>query len=331
MERRDFIKKMIACGGLGFAAMLAGPGVMTHARSFWESGGDGAGDYFRIVVLGDPHLPVREREVPDPDKQHKIIEAKHQVIKDINSWDDVQQIHVLGDVVAQFGNETEYAYAKDYFEWFNKPVFFIAGNHDYIYTDSLSPEGRFVRGNAESRQRKLARFKDTFGLSSLFYSQKIGKYLLLFLSTDSLDSARLAQMSEQQLKWLSSELGEYAQMPTIVFFHAPLAGTLLSYNKQVNTPDFIANPQETVENIISDNPQIILWVSGHTHTSAVNPSYAADINVFDQHVANIHNTDMDRQTIWTNSLYLYRDRIIIRTFNHRKKLWEEHLDRVVYL
>ena len=38
---------------------------------------------------------------------------------------------------------------------------------------------------------------------------------------------------------------------------------------------------------------------------------------------------MKRETIWTNSLYLYPDRVEIKTFNHREQRWLPELDRVV--
>lgn len=40
---------------------------------------------YRLVVLSDPHLPVREHAVKSSAKQQKIIEAKNKVIEDINA------------------------------------------------------------------------------------------------------------------------------------------------------------------------------------------------------------------------------------------------------
>jgi hypothetical protein len=57
----------------------------------------------------------------------------------------------------------------------------------------------------------------------------------------------------------------------------------------------------------------MLWVSGHTHTPADNPSFAADLNLYAGRVTNIHNSDLDREVIWTNSLYLYADKVTVKT------------------
>ena len=333
LDRRAFLQKMLFfIGALGLGKLLDLDRLIDkHVIGKKEAVMAEASDYYRIVILGDPHLPVRVREVNDSAKQQRIIEAKIKVTEDINRWEDVTQIHVLGDIVAQFGNEIEYAYAKQFFALMNKPVYFVNGNHDYIYSDAFSDEGRFVLANADSRAEKLNRFKETFNLSTLFYSQRVGRYKLISLAVDSLVSHRLAEVSTEQLHWLQQELHRDSAAPTIIFFHAPLAGTLDSYNKKVNTPSFIAMPKLMIEKLIESNPQIILWVSGHTHTPATNSSFSSAVNSFHGHVTNIHNTDMDRETIWTNSMYLYPDRVVIKTFNHREKKWLEKQERTIFI
>lgn len=284
-------------------------------------------DYYRIVLLADPHLPFKAAKASDPAKQNKIIAAKNKLIEDINAWEDVGEIVVLGDIAAGRGTTDEYAYAAGYFAKFSAPRVFITGNHDYIYLDEPGQDGRSVRGDAESRRDKLQRFKKTFGLPELYHTQKIGNYLLIFLSVDALDSPYLAQLSDRQLKWLKGELKKSPSAPTIIFYHAPLAGTLAQYNKSVNTPNFVAQPEQPLAEIIAGNPQILLWVSGHTHTPADNPSFACGLNLFAGRVTNIHNTDLDREGIWTNSLYLYADKVTVKTFNHKKGVWVAELER----
>ena len=78
--------------------------------------------------------------------------------------------------------------------------------------------------------------------------------------------------------------------------------------------------------------QVRLWISGHTHTPATNDSFAApEINMYGSRIMNIHNSDMDRKHIWTNSLYIYGDHIDIRTFDHRSQDWIENYDRQIRL
>ena len=277
----------------------------------------GEKDTYRLVILGDPHLPGKE------------VPAKENVIKTINSWNDVDRVVVLGDICYGLGTSDEYAYAKRFFSQLKKPAFFINGNHDYIYDDVLDPKGKKTKTSRDNRERKLKLFKETFNLPELYYSLKAGNYFLIFLSADDLESNDLVRISEIQLNWLRSELGQNKLIPTILFSHAPLKGTLYRYNERVNTAHYVIQPEEKIRELIRQNPQIFLWVSGHTHTLATSESYASEINLYEKQVTNVHNCDMNRRTIWTNSLYLYPQKVSVRTFNHQKGVWMDHLERVI--
>ncbi|HUK99935.1 MAG TPA: metallophosphoesterase, partial [Nitrospirota bacterium] len=139
----------------------------------------------------------------------------------------------------------------------------------------------------------------------------------------------LTEMSARELEWLRTELNKNNKVPTIIFFHAPLIGTLRNYNSKINTSTRIAQPSDKIHALLLSNPQVFLWVSGHTHTPPTEQSFASPINVYDTHVTNIHNTDMNRETIYTNSLYLYPDKVVIRTYNHKKGIWLPEFDRTI--
>ena len=271
--------------------------------------------YHQIVILGDPHLP------------RKNLEKKEQVVQKINSWDDVEMVVAVGDICADFGTEAEYAIAKKFFSRLHKPLYPIAGNHDYIYESLPGPDGEFITGLQASQEAKLHKFNETFNLVNHFYSFNVGEYLLVFLSADH--SSYLSGMSDREIVWLRAELARNTQTPTIIFFHGPLQGTLRNYRPFVNTPNFIAQPAETIHEILRQNSQVFLWVSGHTHTQPLEESYASPINVYAQQVTNIHNTDMNRETIWTNSLYLYPDRVVVKTYNHQTDTWLSAFDRTI--
>ncbi len=151
-------------------------------------------DYNRLLVLGDPHLPGEN------------ITGKVNMVKEINSWNDVNGVVVMGDVCEDLGTREEYDSARQFFSKMQKPVWFIAGNHDYFYADYKSPKGTRIKGSLGSREAKLRLFKETFGLPSVYYSKKVGNYLLVFLSPDSLYSDNLTWISDAQLNWLQSEL-----------------------------------------------------------------------------------------------------------------------------
>jgi 3',5'-cyclic-AMP phosphodiesterase len=271
--------------------------------------------HHHLVVLGDPHLPG------------KNLEAKEQVIQKINSWDDVDMVVAVGDICEDRGTEEEYVAAGKFFGKLNKPLYPIVGNHDFIYEDVLSPKGNRIRAKPYTNEAKLRRFRETFRLPTIYYDKKAGSYLLVFLSADRPD--HLAQISEKQAEWLRTELQKNNSTPTIIFFHAPLKGTLRDYNSNANTSDFIAQPSATIHEILMKNPQVFLWVSGHTHTSPKEESFGSSINVYEKRVTNIHNTDMNRETIWTNSLYMYPDRIIVKTYDHKRDAWLQDLERTI--
>ena len=272
--------------------------------------------YHHLVVLGDPHLPG------------KNIEAKEHVIQKINSWNDVEMVIAVGDICEDRGTDEEYAAARKFFDKLNKPLYPIVGNHDYIYEDNLSSKGNRLRASPYSNEAKLHRFRETFRLPSIYYDKKVGSYLLVFLSTDQSDF--LAQISEKQIEWLSTELDKNNKTPTLIFFHAPLKGTLHDYESKANTPDYIAQPSAKIHDILMNNPQVFLWISGHTHTSPKEESFASSINVYKERITNIHNTDMNRETIWTNSLCMYPDKIIVKTYDHKRGAWLPDLERTIF-
>jgi predicted phosphodiesterase len=275
----------------------------------------GAPAYQRLVVLGDPHIPGNHLEV------------KQQALDDINSWPDVKLVVAVGDICSLYGTDEEYAAAKEFFARLNKPMAIIDGNHDFIYATPAGQEGGFMPGSSESKQEKLEKFAKIFGQPGLYFSRQLGEYLLVFLAADNEDYQ--IGITDSQLGWLRQELAAHPKSPTIIFFHAPLVGTLRNYRPWVNQPGAVAQPSEQLREILAANRQVFLWVSGHTHTSLQEESYASPINLYDGRVTNIHNTDMNKGEIWTNSLYLYPDKVVVRTFSHRQQAWLPKFDRTI--
>ena len=277
-----------------------------------------SGDPVRhLVVLGDPHLPGRH------------LPAKQAVLRTINGWADVDRVVVLGDICEDRGTAEEYAFAKQFFATLTAPTHFLVGNHDYIYEDGPNARGGRTRGSPDSRAAKLRRFREAFGLDEVYSSRRVGNYLLVFLSTDHLLSPHLAQISGRQLDWLRAELRRHSTMPTVIFFHAPLRGTLLDFNDRVNKDDYVAQPHAELRELLLWNRQVFLWVAGHLHVSATNESYRSAINLFEGQVTTVHVTDMQRERIWTTSLFLHSDRIVVKTFDHQQGAWVEELERTV--
>lgn len=272
----------------------------------------------RIVVLADSHYA--------PSAPQKLA-----AVRDINAWPDVELVTVVGDIVRRFGSPAEYDDARAFVGAFQKPLALVNGNHDYMYEDAPGPEGRLRRAAPDIRAEKLSRYLAAFGQKELYYTRDAGKYLLVFCAPDVTDGKYLTEMSPAQLEWLGKTLRANRTRPTIVFFHGPLAGTLERYNKDADTPNFVAQPVGAIQALLQANPQVLLWVSGHTHTPPTNPSFNAPCNWYLGRVLNVHTPDMNRPTVWSNNLYLCDDKIVVRTWDHLNGTWLVEDDRTIPL
>ncbi len=277
-----------------------------------------AADYHRIVVIADTHVSAEH------------LERQGEAIRQINAWEDVDLVAVLGDLCFDMGTDGEYAQAKALLSKLTKPLYPVTGNHDYIYS-GYGIAGVRKKGTSDVRREKLKKFRDVFGLENTYYKAQLGPYLLIFLSADHMTSRYLTEISDEQFSWFESTLRGNSGRPTIVFFHGPLKGTILEEEPRWGDPAFFAQPQERIRPLVLSNPQIVLWVAGHLHLSPQRASFHNDVNRYEGRLLNVHTPNMNRQTIWSNSLYLYPDSIIVRTFDHRERSWLKTLDRRIPL
>ena len=277
-----------------------------------------------VVVLSDVHLPGGN------------LEGKEKVIEDINSWETVDMTTVLGDIVETYGSEEQYAFAKAFLGKLDKPLKVVAGNHEYIYVDGylLNEETgcHLKETRPDMRKKKLDRYKRTWELDKTFYSERLGNYLLVFLTVDNLYTQNYTEMSFCQLRWLDDLLRDNRETPTIIFFHGPLKGTYSDKRINKRNPDSNdAEPSGIIKEILRKNRQVFLWVAGHKHIRATAEDYASEINLYDDHIWVIHNSTWalppEIDTFWTNSLFLYPDHVKVRTYDHKKKDWIKQLDR----
>jgi hypothetical protein len=186
--------------------------------------------------------------------------------------------------------------------------------------------------SAKERSEKLNRFMLTFGMKDLYYSKIIGKYHLVFLALDSLDSPYYAEMSEKQLKWFDWQLHKHKNKPTIVFCHAPLWWKVLTKVKP-GLKNFMIQPMDEIKDILQKHKQVFMWVAGHVHMGAENKYSRGFLNIYNRRIYNINNCDLDGRSIlqgmkmnlsnhdnlWTKNLELYSDSVVISTYDHNSK------------
>jgi len=268
----------------------------------------------RLVILADAH-------VPDGD-----MTAKRAVVSTINTWPNVDAVVALGDLVASRGSAAEYAAAKSYFSMFTKPVFYLTGNHDYIYSDHSDRHGGNRRASKQERIDKLNLFKSAFGTDNHYFFKKFGNVLLIFCAADSLDSKTSVTMSARQLNWLSKTLGENKKLNTVIFFHAPLYGTA---DYPATSNNSWAQPVNEIDAILMKNTQVKAWVAGHAHICPEDSSFISPVNIYRNHVLTIHNCDYrDRRRHWTSELIITDAQLQVNTYDHSKRRWDPRLTRI---
>ncbi|WP_462333026.1 metallophosphoesterase family protein [Schwartzia sp. (in: firmicutes)] len=319
MNRRDFLRIM----ALG-AGWLMTNGWFSRFRKTSAA----QREYYRILLLSDTHLPWRTKKHKTEEDQNEVWEQKTKILDDINSWDDVDEVDVLGDLAARYGTEEEFACVDEYLSQISVPVYVIAGNHDYAYQDEPDENGKLLRCETyEERWEKLMAFTRRYHLPDVYYARTVGKYRMLYLAPDACTELSI-ELSEGQLDWMKKEISEHQEGPMLFLCHAPLMGTLRTYKKKINTSSRTAQPDGPLEDILEACPKGSLWLSGHTHTPPTNDSYADDsVNRFNDNLVNIHNPTIDKRHVYTNSLYLYEDKTVVRTYDHTKGVWLDEFER----
>ncbi|MCR5175370.1 MAG: metallophosphoesterase [Anaerovibrio sp.] len=308
------------------AGLITADYILRPFKSF--ASGNLKSDPYHILLLSDLHLPWKPNKYTTLADQQQVWESKQSMLSNINSWNDVDEAAILGDLAARYGNEDEFACVDDFLDNLRMPWYAIAGNHDYVYRDTPDAQGNLQIGTHDEKIAKLAAFNKRYHLPAMYYGRSIGKYRLLYLAPDACGDLKI-ELSAQQLDWLKKEISAHQHGPIIFLCHAPLMGTLQTYKKKINTPHTTAQPADKLQEILNNCPEGSLWVSGHTHTPPKNNSFADDrINRFNKNLVNIHNPAVDKKHIYTNSLYLYEHKIVVRTYDHRDNAWVKKFDRV---
>jgi len=270
-----------------------------------------------MAVLSDIHI------------SEDTYNSKEKVVKMLNECNDIDSLAVLGDLSHEVGNSKDYELASKLFKNFNRLKYFITGNHDYLYENYKDKNGKKIRSAKMTRLLKLNCFKKTFDETSLYFSKKIQNYLFVFLSVDAMEARYIATLSNAQLEWLSNILSKNKNVPSVIFCHAPLYGSFGRAPKNMSINNSVIQPIDKIDEIIKDNPQVFMWVSGHMHIKPTAKDYNSPVNVYENQVICIHNSSMSNSKNWVNTLTLNSNYIFVKTYDCKNNKWLTDLERKV--
>lgn len=225
-----------------------------------------AGAGYTIALLSDLHLTV-----PDRADQHQV----HKMRDDLNvmAGRGVIDAWIIGGDVATNASAAEVAQVKTWIDGLDRvgaPLAMVPGNHDLV--------GNTATGGPDitSPAQWAALYAD-YEVTAPNRVVDVGAGLRIIALAPTPDATRgiaatwRCALDAATLAWCGDRLAETTRR-CIIAFHAPLQNTVGS--NPVSSPsstmaNWYAHSQDaaTIEQMIGAHPNVIAWVSGHTHTS----------------------------------------------------------------
>lgn len=208
------------------------------------------------------------------------------------------------------------------------------GNHEF-YDQSASDE------------EAVGRFTAAFGLAQPYSNRVIEGIHFIMLADEQWKTAPYnpdwAWLSHQQLSWFEAVLAEHREKFTVVSLHQPLQETVL-WSHGGNGFAGVGQ-SERIREILSANPQIRLWLSGHTHQLMEAPgqvaregavTFVALPSTYYQFVPSQAEEDQggwpssggftkDAGSNQSRLLEIWPDQLVLKARDHQRKVWlQEH-------
>ena len=272
---------------------------------------EGSGPLLSISVISDTHVDTGTSSGNGKRFKNALLD-----LKEINP--KAEALCVVGDMT-DHGNDDEYdEFMKILASVEHPKAYFVIGNHDIRWHDG---------GYEETYPRFLTKTK----MPSGHYDEIIKGYHFIFLSTDK-DLKDQANISDDQLNWLSANLAEGAEpnKPIFVFLHQSLANTSVgSYPSDgygfSGYPDGVVQDSQ-LRSLLAKYPQVI-FLTGHTHAVLDHPKSTIFASGFW-----CVNTATTYSTLPSNGigpdngsqglcLDIYSDKVLIKGRDFAKKEW----------
>lgn len=280
---------------------------------------------FTVALLSDPHTHAESSTLVGA-----INDKFSRAVADLkplrpNLW------LVCGDV-SDHGQPGQFQAFLKIMRGVAKPdqILVTTGNHEFY-------------DNEASDAVALDRFRKAFGQGQPYSSRIVNGIHFVMLADEQFKTAPYAPnwawLSPGQVQWFRKVLAEHRERPTIVSLHQPLQDTVI-WSHGGN--DFAGTGQiKELRAIIKENPQIRLWLSGHTHIALTNDgqvvkqgsvTYVGLGSTFYLFVPpGPGDTDLtggfkkDLSASQSRVLEVWPDRWVIRTRDHVKQAWLDDL------
>lgn len=250
LNRRQFI--------IGAGAVLATATGCSRVRMKLPASGEsiqaeGEGPQpFRVALLSDPHIVESDSLV--------AVAVNGKFSRAVAEYKPLRpDLWVVNGDIADTGKAGQLAAFKQIMGGVARPeqLLVTTGNHEFY-------------DKAASDDEELTRFREAFGLKTPYSSRVAGGIHLVMLADEQYKTApknrEWAWLTPEQLRWFEQVLAEHRDKFTVVCMHQPLQETVYWSH---GDNDFAGCGQFTeLQGILSRNPQIRLWFSGHTHMGA---------------------------------------------------------------
>lgn len=272
----------------------------------------------RVLLLSDPHTQAGRYSLT----AGKLRDA-------LNDYKALKP-----DLLLVNGDVTDRGYVGEYETFFDcvkstlgakLPISMTTGNHEFYDKEATD-------------ETELARFLQASGLQTPYSALKVAGVHFVLLATEVWKTApknpEWAWLTKAQLDWFDKTLAANRNLFTIVLLHQPLQDTVI-WSHGGN--DFGGCGQvNELKAILAKNPQVKLWLSGHTHQRIEAESNKAQIG--QTRFLSLGSTayqiylnesgqakDRDWEANQSRLLEIWPDRVELRSRDHQAKQW---LDQV---
>lgn len=180
----------------------------------------------------------------------------------------------------------------------------------------------------EHWQERLARFLEKTGTEDIYHDHWINGYHFIFLGTEE-GLEIFCSLSEEQLNWLDTKLGEKAEpnRPIFLFLHQPLKDTVAGSYEQQKWYGVVQDAE--LKAVLARHPQTILF-TGHTHWELEAPHNHFDgqgalPTMFNAASVAYLWTDEDEHKDGSQGYYVevYHDHVLVRGRDFTEGEWIE--------